>query len=204
MKSKLLLTLALLQFTAVSLFSQDAQEGKKIFDLGIAFSSLNNFGINFKTGNEKTLLRVTALALNVNASQLKDKTDDTTLQTSTDLGAGFRIGFERRIELVKNFHLLLGSDAGISYTWENNENGSDEWTTSTREIRPALFFVFGLTCKIGDHFIITGELAPSLYYDIQKIKSTQEGSTTETSRSNIGFALSNNSAGITLAYRITR
>ena len=53
-------------FAAVScgLFAQQ-EKPLHYYQVGINFSSLNSFGLDFKTGSEKTLFRMSLLSLNL-------------------------------------------------------------------------------------------------------------------------------------------
>jgi len=198
---KLCLAIVILFFTGMTLsFSQD-QPSLKVHELGLTFSNLDNFGIRYKTGNEKTLLRLTFVALNISSNKISGQNQ--TDQTNTGMGAGFRIGFEKRIHLVQNFHLLLGSDLGISYTYNQQENGDNKATQWV--VSPAIYFVFGAAYQAGQHFIISAEITPSLFYNYGKQKTTQTGyNDIDITNSTIAFGLSNNNASITVAYRLAK
>ena len=190
------------QTTPTPQITQPQQGLKRVYEFGINFSSLNSFGLNFKIGNQKTLYRLTLLALNINNSQTVLTVFDTTSSKVADYGAGIRIGFEKRIFLAKNFNLHLGSDAGFSYYYHktgDEDSRSTEWV-----INPALYLVVGLAYQAGEHFMITAELAPSLQYLYGKKKFTESGSNQVITSHNLGFALSNNSVSITIAYRILK
>ena len=220
MKTRLFILMMLFLFETLLLFSQDQKPApnqqttptpqvnqpkqglKRVYEIGINFSSLNSFGLNFKIGNQKTLYRLTLLALNINNSQTVLRVFDTTSSKVADYGAGIRIGFEKRIFLAKNFDLHLGSDAGFSYYYHktgDEDSRSTEWV-----INPALYLVVGLAYQAGEHFMITAELAPSLQYLYGKKKFTEAGSNQVITSHNLGFALSNNSVSITIAYRILK
>jgi hypothetical protein len=200
---KFCLAIVILFFSGMTFsFSQD-QPSSKVHELGLIFSNLDNFGIRYKTGNEKTLFRLTFVALNISSNQSSGQVQNGPDQKNTGMGAGLNLGFEKRIHLVQNFHLLLGSDLGISYIYNKEVFGSykaTEWSVS-----PALYFVFGAAYQAGQHFLISAEIAPSLLYKYEKQKTERSGyDDTDITNKNLGFGLSNNSASITIAYRISK
>ena len=78
-------------------------------EFGINFSSLNNFGLRYKFGNEKTMLRVSLLAVNLQSSNKQGQESDSSKIKQTGYGAGLRIGFDHKIPLFSTFNLLLGA-----------------------------------------------------------------------------------------------
>lgn len=59
---KISFLLVVLIIIPLPLISQDVQ--KKVREVGVSFSSLNNYGIRYRSGNEATLFRLTFLSVN--------------------------------------------------------------------------------------------------------------------------------------------
>jgi opacity protein-like surface antigen len=181
--------------------AQETNSSKHVYDIGIAFSGLNAFGMNFKTGTAHDLFRVTVLALNMQTGTGKEYRADTVYQksTGTGIGVGLRAGYEHGFDLVKNLQFYLGGDLGISYT----SNKSEQMTVTNQiwQVSPSLFVVTGIRYSIGEHFIVSAELSPAFSYIYGVEKRTGE-SESKTTTDTFKFGLTNGSAGLTLAYRI--
>src|ERR1035438_4923087 len=209
MKKQLLIILILSIFTISQLFSQDQQVMenqagfKRVYEFGLNFSNLNSFGINFKIGNQKTLYRFTFLDLGMNSYHTNSPIPDTIGPNQTGFAFGFRFGIEKRIDLAKNFDLHLGSDLGMSYSYYDytfsDNNKESQWN-----LTPGLYLVIAVGYQLGEHFIITAELSPSLVYTYGKGKRTYPGTEYDFTNHNFAFGLSNSSASITIAYRILK
>jgi len=182
---------------------QQQQQGlKRAYEFGLSFSGLNSFGINFKTGNQKTMYRVTLLLLNINSNQTADNLLDSSTNKITTIGAGVRFGLEKRIFLAKNFNLHLGSDAAFSYTYYKNSNGNSGVTKWV--INPAIHLVLGLAYEAWEHFLITAEFSPSFEHDFGRIKTTQPAPNYDIAFHHFDFGLSTRSVSLTIAYRILK
>ena len=93
---KLFFAFLILFFSGMTLsFAQD-QNPSRIREFGLTFSNLNSFGIRFKTGNQKTLLRFTALVLNLQMDKEYGRTQDSIDNKMTSAGVGLQAGFEKR------------------------------------------------------------------------------------------------------------
>jgi hypothetical protein len=208
MKNKILSTLVISLLLITNAFAQE-QKPVKIREIGLTFANLDNFGIRYKTGNEKTLLRITMLAMNITSDNTWGRETDSTSIKSSGYGAGFRIGFEKPIAIVKNFDLFYGLDliGGFNYQkrkseglYQNYNYNSTSWSISS-----GLAFVFGGTYSLGDHFRFSAEISPSLQYSfVEQKNSTSGNEDIELQSHNIGFGLSNNGASITVAYRFNK
>ena len=206
MKNKILSTIAISLLLITNAFAQD-QKPVKIHEIGLTFASLDNFGIRYKTGNEKTLLRITILAMNINSNNAWGEEEDSIDIKNSGYGAGFRIGFEKPIPIVKNFNLFYGLDliGDFNYQKIKQEERFYNYHNTSWSISSGLAFVFGGTCSLGDHFRFSAEISPSLRYAYQNNKTTTNGQPEVTTQSNnVGFGLGNYGANLTIAYRIIK
>ena len=174
-------------------------------------NSASNFGFDFKIGNQKTLYRLSLLAVNINSSKQSTNYQDTIAITpkTQSYGVGLRIGMEKRIVLAKNFDLHLGSDIGISYNYTQ-----EDWNVliypdsrlSRWELSPAIYINIGLSYQVGEHFIITAELSPSIGYDFGKEKETDAvlAPNYYVTFHHFDFGLNSSSVSITIAYRLLK
>jgi len=228
MKTRFLLIMALSLFVPFHLFSQEQKAGpdqktlqpqqvpqqqqglKRVYELGLRFIDLNNFGFDFKVGNQKTLYRLSLLAVDLSSTKSSGTIHDSTVGPSTQsYGASLRIGIEKRIFLAKNFYLHLGSDVGINYNY-TQINGNvvpypdSRW--SRWELSPAIYINVGLAYQAGEHFIVTAEFSPSVQYYVgtEKQINAQYGPNYENTFHRVGFALTTGTVSITVAYRILK
>jgi hypothetical protein len=204
MKNKILSTIVISLLLVSNVFAQE-QKPVRIHELGLTFANLNQFGIRYKTGNEKTLLRITALAMNLTSNNTYGIESDSTSNKNNGAGAGFRIGFEKPIVIVKNFNLLYGLDflGGFNYQKYNDEEPYYNYQGTIWSINTGLAFVFGGTYSLGDHFRFSAELSPALQYSYGEEKRTVPGNENEnrnTKSHEISFGLSNYGASLTIGY----
>jgi hypothetical protein len=202
MKNKILSTIVISLILITNAFAQEPKS-VKIHELGLTFANFDNFGIRYKTGNEKTLLRIAVLSMNISSSNGWGQNEDSTSSKGIGYGAGVRIGFEKPINIVKNFNLFYGLDltGGFNYLRNKNEGVYYNNTNDTIwSISSGIAFVFGGTYCLGDHFRFSAEISPSLQYryGVQKIHGYQD---LDLKTHEFDFGFSNYGASITVAYR---
>jgi hypothetical protein len=207
MKKITLFTLGIFFLAANFSFAQD-QNPLKVRELGLTFSNLDNFGLRFKCGSEKTLLRLTALLVNLNLNNEYGRTQDSIDNKSAGYGFEFRVGFEKRIVVVPKFNLILGSDLGIGYNYNYVKYESSYYYQNQDRtqwnVTPAIYFVFGAAYHIGAYFIVSAELTPYLSYSFGKVTQTFSATETVTTQNRFAFGVSNGGASITIAYRFVK
>jgi hypothetical protein len=178
-------------------FAQDVSQ--RINEIGINFHSPTSFGIRFKTGNNKTLLRLTVNSLTGYNNQNKD-VSVSTASHSKKFGAGINIGIERRKPISDNFHFYYGSDILVSYDKDSykpsgGDGGSSSWTIS-----PGLGFVLGLEFSIRSNLIVSAEAVPSIWYSYGKLTSSGYVFN-EYTITGLNYGLISPGANITFSYR---
>ncbi len=195
--------LILLSFT-MSIFVV-AQELPKIKEVGIVFSSLDNFGLTFKIGKENSLWRFNTLL--INGGNMEETLDSVVSKTSS-VGFGFGFGKEYRKILVKNFELRFGADLSFRFIHQKNElndnrvNGYDRSRNKTF-YEPGFNLVIGFNYVINDQFIIGAEILPYFSYtfgSIDEIHSVDDKEM-KTDISGFHYGLSNTSIMLSLGYR---
>ena len=182
-----------------------AQQEKplRIHQVGINFSSLNSFGLHYKTGSEKTLLRLSLLSLNLGNNANWGRAEDSVDVKAQNYGAGFRIGFEKHVPIIKKFDFIWGLETGCSYFYERqkiempyNDRDHTSWN-----ITSMVNLILGATYTISDHFVFGAEITPGIHYTYGKSKNVYPESSVEQTNSSFGFGFSNNFASLSLAYR---
>jgi opacity protein-like surface antigen len=182
-----------------------AQQEKslRIHQVGIKFSNLNSFGLQYKTGGEKTLLRLSVLSLNMGLNANWGKPEDSLEIKSSNYGAGFLIGFEKRIPVIAKLDFIWGLEAGVSYFYQKQKQASigNDYETKDWRLSPGLDVILGVNYTFSDHLVIGAEITPGIYYAYGKTKTTTNSVTSDRTNSNFGFSFNNTSAALTLAYR---
>jgi opacity protein-like surface antigen len=174
-------------------------------EFGINFSSLNNFGLRYKFGNGKTMLRVSLLAVNLQSSNKQGQESDSSKIKQTGYGAGLRIGFDHKIPLFSTFNLLLGAELVANYSYQHQHTeyaGDTPIDITTSAISPGISFIFGANYILKDHLVLGAEINPTLLYIYSTSKQSGPNSTEAKNVSKqLTFALATSGAGIYIAYR---
>ncbi|MDH5474264.1 MAG: hypothetical protein OEX22_01085 [Cyclobacteriaceae bacterium] len=206
MKKTILLSLVLA--TSVQLFSQQKAQQKEV---GLAFQSLNGFGLTYKTGTNKSLWRFNTLF--VSGGNLSEESDSSSFEDNS-LAVGFKFGKEFRKEIFEKLEFRYGTDVSFNYRlskYENNDRTSidQDWKRSRETFESGINLLVGLNYLISNDFIIGAELMPHLTY----IKGNSIQTTTFYSNgiydtfddkkdvSGVSYGLSNSSVLLTLSYR---
>jgi hypothetical protein len=206
MKNIVLSALVILFFAVNGCFAQDKQP-LKVNEIGVTFANFDNFGIRYKTGSEKTLLRITLLAMNLNLNKTWGEDKDSTTHKSNGYGAGIRIGFEKPIHVAKNFNLYYGLDfvGNIDVQTSTDEYPYTHSEGKSWSVSPGVAFVFGGSYDVGEHLRFSAEISPTLSYTYQhNTSSINEEPEVITQSGHISFGLSNYGASITVAYRFMK
>ncbi len=184
-----------------------AQETVNQKEAGISFSNLNNFGLTFKTGTEKSMWRFNTLIISGSNS---DKTAENIMDKRNDMGFNIRLGKEHRKETAENLELRYGADISFRYSHAKNEfsdktaNNEDLLSEQTT-FEPGIYLVFGLNYVLNESFVIGAELLPGFSYftgtTVDKNYYNTNGIEVKSDISGFHYGLSNSSVLITLAYR---
>lgn len=179
------------------------QENSKQKEVGLIFSSLDNFGLTFRMGDTKSVWRFNALALTGNNQNEISYSSEYKVR---NLGVSFRIGKECRKALVENLELRYGVD--LSFGYSNYETSLDDKTINNFDMNikrktyePGFNFVFGLNYVIKNQFVIGAELLPSFSYIGGTQNQYNNGTNVKADISGFRYGLSNTSAVVSLLYR---
>ncbi len=200
---KLLILIALSGCLTSQVIAQETPS-LRYHEFGIIFSNLNNFGLRYKYGGEKTMLRVSLLSMNLfSSNSSSQRNSDSSKLKQTGYGAGFRIGFDSKVPLFSTFSLLLGAEAGLSYQYihyTQTLNGTTSNENTETALYPGISFIFGLNYILKDHLVFGAEINPTVSYvkDITKYKEPTEYTVTN---NHFNFNLATAGAGLYIAYR---
>jgi hypothetical protein len=191
----------IISFIALSVITF-AQEKRQ--EVGIVFQSLDNFGITYNTGTEKSVWRFNTLYI----SGTNDINQyDSLLYKSGNYGLGLGIGKSFIINISDNFEFRQGPGLFFSYTRSNTDynystiNDVDKIYRSNY-YRQGINYLFGLNFIIKEKFILGAEILPSISYSIEKKVSIIDSEKEKTNGvSSLNYNLSSSSARLSLAYR---
>jgi hypothetical protein len=186
----------------------NAQKEKpfRLHQIGINFSSLNSFGIHYKTGSEKILLRISMLSLNLEQNANRGRADDSLEIKQQMYGAGFRIGFEKRVQIIPKLDFIWGLEAGVNYTYQKQERDDPNYYLNYFEqkdwrITTMADLILGISYTISDHLVLGAEITPGIQYSYGITKTTSDTKTVEQTNTGFGFNFSNSPASLSVAYR---
>ncbi len=142
---KLCLLLPILLLT-YSTFAQKSQE------LGVTFSSLNNFGIVYKKQlkKETRYLRLSGANFNLSIVDVRN----------FSIGAGVAIGWENRKAINEKFNFIHGADVGMKF---NFNEVSDDFIGV---ISTSFGYILGVQYRLNDNFYINLETIPKIGFSM--------------------------------------
>ncbi len=105
-----------------------AQEKGKQKEIGLVFSNLDNFGLTFKTGTDKSLWRFNTLFI---SGLSTDQTADSVVNKENNMGFGVKIGKEYRKDIAENLELRFGAD--LSFIYSQSKSDYDDKTIENRD-----------------------------------------------------------------------
>jgi hypothetical protein len=197
MKKNLLIMLA---FVLMPYFLTAQENNPKIHDLGLNFAGLYSFGIRYKTGTEKTLLRLTLSSINATTNKNKSGSDLTS--TSKTAGIGFNIGFEKRKPLSNNLTFYYGADLLTSFSGDSYKYESTGNELKQRTISSGAGLVLGFGYKFNNDISLSAEVVPSFLYSKTKNTTTSAGEESVSTSSGFEYGLSYTGANLTLSFRL--
>ncbi|WP_064966863.1 hypothetical protein [Tenacibaculum ovolyticum] len=180
-----------------------AQEKEKRQEVGINFTSLNNFGVTYKVGTSKNLWRFNILAINFNNSKDEETNIQQQVHENYNRGAGISIGKEFRKVITKNLEFRYGFDVAFNYNWYKNinKNNNDYYESERTIYTPSLIGVIGANYVFSENLAFGVELLPRFSYRTGKNRIVNGGVETKGDISGFGFNLNNDVARLSLSYR---
>ena len=200
---KLLFTLvfSFIFLNSIEIIAQDAEQNRKprINEVGLTFSGLNQFGINYKLEKKNNWYwRFSSLVASGNT---ENNTYDSVTYHNSDNSIGFSAGIEKRIHINSDFQFKYGFDASTYLTSIKNHSERNDEKQKMFSIAPGAAVILGFNYLIGEHFLVSAEFAPRVYYRYTK-ETTQYGDDETIQKTNtLGFSANTSSISITIAYR---
>lgn len=184
-----------------------AQETVKQQEIGLVFGNLDNFGLTYKTGTDKSLWRFNTLI--ISGSNLNDITD-LVEDKHSNIGINVKVGKEYRKIIVDNLEFRLGVD--LSFRYSHSKFNSISKEVDGRDLlnerttyQPGMNLVFGFNYVINEKIVLGAELLPGFNYVTRTtvVKETYNvnGVEIKSDISGFNYGLSNTSALLYLAYR---
>jgi hypothetical protein len=182
-------TTVILILITISFIGQAQSSNSRISEIGLNVSLSNMYGIRFKTGNEKLLLRTTLQSLT--GQTLKTANGN----KSTLFGCELNLGIEKRIPISDNVTFYFGSDLITGVTKINQQS-----QLATDLVYSAgVGLVLGFNYNINNQISISAEIMPSIIYskDKETISNPVNGEKTVSYSHNLtyGFNGSNSTLG---------
>ena len=182
-----------------------AQEKSKQKEVGLVFNNLDNFGLTYKTGTNKSLWRFSTLLI---SGRNTDEKADSLVRNQNNIGFAIKLGKEYRKVIVENFELRYGAD--LSFSYNQSTSSDDDKSIDNHDIifeqtiyQPGINLVIGLNYVFKDRFVIGAELLPHFSYISGKSKrsSYRYDEDIESDISGFSYGISNTSALLSLSYR---
>lgn len=195
MKHLKLLTLALF-VCSVSMFTAQEQTPAKVKEVGIGFTSLNNFSLQYRWGTEKKLYRVSGYFggnSGFGNSTYDYKWTDTTFKPGTvkgtnkspvDLNLGLNFSVLKLKPGANKLGFFYGPTIGVFGNYNNGSTSSPQYTINTSTFSGfdsksttinsgiSLGLTLGLMYKINSDFYLYGEITPSVFFNNYYQKSS--------------------------------
>ena len=184
-----------------------SQEKTKQKEVGLVFNNLDNFGVAFKSGTNKSMWRFNVLS--IRGMNMSREIDSLT-RTNNSNGFGIGAGKEFLFGITDNLEFRIGGDINFSYHYSKSDNDdkSVDYRDSNLKLNDYDFklnLVLGFNYTVNNKIIIGAELLPGISYGFGSITrmSSTPIETTEIIENNSGFnyGLSNTSARLSLMYR---
>ncbi|MCP4552686.1 MAG: hypothetical protein GY834_11745 [Bacteroidetes bacterium] len=186
-----------------------AQETVKQKEIGLVFSNLNNFGLTFKTGTDKSLWRFNTLFISGNNM---DNTASSLVDKYSNMGFGVKIGKEYRKVLVDNLELRLGADLSFTYSYSQSKSEYDDKTVDDyyrldeiTTYQLGINLVFGFYYVVNENIVLGAELLPDFNYttgeSVKKRTYNNDSEEIKSDTSGFNYGLSNTYALLSIAYR---
>lgn len=161
--------MALALIISVFAFSQE----KKVKEVGLSFSNLDNFGLSYKVGCDNKFWRLNILTISGNISTNEN---ENYIGDDNQFNAGLRLGREYRKDIKDNFQFVYGADLSFSYT--NDKQNTDRIPAAENAIvevtniyRPGINLVVGMNYEINNKLVLGAELLPGVSYNISDGKT---------------------------------
>ncbi|MDT7833142.1 hypothetical protein RQM59_12165 [Flavobacteriaceae bacterium S356] len=190
-------------FLLATAFGMNAQEKENQKEVGIQFSSLNSFGLTYKSGTSKSLWRYNVLTAGVGSID-NDFENNNFDQRHDSFNISASIGKEYRKKIATNLEFRSGFDLSFGYSSYKTENGPtilNNFYQKRQAYSPGINAVIGLNYVINDKLVIGAEILPNIQYSFGEVERLDSGVIYKGDLREWNFGLNSNSARLTVAYR---
>jgi len=190
-------------FLLATAFGMKAQEKENQKEVGVQFSSLNSFGLTYKSGTSKSLWRYNVLAARLGNIDHNFE-NDTFDQSHNSFNISASIGKEYRKEIATNLEFRYGVDISFDYNYNKNRNGPlllNNFYAKRQAYSPGVNAVIGLNYVINDKLVIGAEILPNVQYSFGEVERLDNGTVYKGDLREWNFGLNSNSARLSVAYR---
>lgn len=149
-----------------------AKQPDCVKEIGLSFSSLDNFGATFKFGREKSPWKIGAFTLS--DQWVKEKTfnlDGLELinMNQNYKGLGLQIGKEFRNKIIDNVYFTFGPDYNLinysmGYKEQENEISDHKINYNIKYYIHEFGFNLGVTYVYNDKIVLQAFMIPGIYY----------------------------------------
>ncbi|MBA3704932.1 MAG: hypothetical protein H0W84_03235 [Bacteroidetes bacterium] len=207
-------TITLTILTISSLFASGQEtvkpeNPKKIKEYFVSLSSFIPLNISIKYKRQlrtKTFLKIGLVDLAGSSTAYSQGLSSTYPIYNTSYSIGLECGFEFRKSLNEKFTFFHGPNLSYTYQTQISKTDNPALLVNQREsvsqtfIGGALYTV-GLLYQFSDHFLISAEINPSVFYSFRIFENGQSPEYNYTNNS-IYFSLSNKFGIVSIAYRL--
>ncbi len=191
---------------AFSLFVM-AQEKTRQKEVGLSFSNLDEFGITYKVGTQKSMWRFNTLLLTGGKNTLKYPEQAKVI--NNNFGFDLMVGREYRTSIDDNFEFRCGFDVVYGYSSAKREDkislDNQDWMTSKNvKSKYGFNFVLGFNYTINHKLVLGAEVLPGINFQDGETKESYNYGNTDDETidiSGFNYGLKNSYALLTLAYR---
>lgn len=174
----------------------------KVNELGLVFSNLNDFGVTYRVGSEKSLWRFDAISIYANKNT---KAFINYEELDNAYGIEVRAGKEFRVKLNDKFSLSYGAD--FSFGYEYTIDGKDyivyqnDIINEYRKFLPGFNLIIGVNYDITDKISAGAELLPGGKYHFGKYSNIQNAVKTTADYSGFQSGINNKAVEFSLRYK---
>jgi hypothetical protein len=189
----------------MSFYTLSSEAQSKKHDIGLNYGGPRLFGIRYRGGNDKTLLRITLSNLGGLYQHQKEPMAN---NKSTSNGLGLSVGIERRRLIRNNLYFYYGPEFINSIDGNTDKNIMYNRENRDLDFRTGLGCNLGFVYLINEDINISVEAVPSVWYSVHKSATIENGTKTTHKSAYFGYGFneryeySNSFASVTLSFSL--